>query len=349
MTVKVTKPAINVREELADLRKPTGIAGEAMLRAETPQEQFNLIGAGRRNWLINGDFQVSQRGDYSSATSAATGSYYLDRWTVSHGVAATIQQAADVPTGTPFSYSAKYVATASGTTDLNLLQKIEDVSVLKGQTVIISAWVKSNSPNCRILVFQGSSGGWNSATTAHSGGGEWEYLTLPVQISTSANEVRVYFCFRTELAAAVSIASGDFIQITGVQLEVGKVATPFEHRSYGEELALCQRYYYRQTQTAVDENIGIASAFDADDAYAIIRFPVTMRAAPEFGSSAASTMKLVGDNTSYTAATVNAFNLTPHTCSFQLRNSGITQGNSYLARFSSTVSSSNFIEFDAEL
>ncbi len=49
MTVRVNKPAINVREELADLRKPSGTAGEAMLRAETPQEQFNLIGAGRRN------------------------------------------------------------------------------------------------------------------------------------------------------------------------------------------------------------------------------------------------------------------------------------------------------------
>ena len=288
MTVRVNNPAINVREELADLRKPSGVAGEAMLRAETPQEQFNLIGAGRRNLIINGDFQVSQRGDYSSATSAATGSYYLDRWTVSHGVAATIQQAADVPTGTPFSYSAKYVATASGTTDLNLLQKIEDVSVLKGQTVIISAWVKSNSPNCRILVFQGSSGGWNSATTAHSGGGEWEYLTLPVQISTSANEVRVYFCFRTELAAAVSIASGDFIQITGVQLELGKVATPFEHRSYGEELALCQRYYYQTDSNSkyrFSMNTGTAVAAH----YATWPHPVTMRAEPTVSITATTT------------------------------------------------------------
>ena len=58
MTVRIEKPAINVREELANLRKPSGVAGEAMLRAETPQEQFNLIGAGRRNLIINGDMQV---------------------------------------------------------------------------------------------------------------------------------------------------------------------------------------------------------------------------------------------------------------------------------------------------
>ena len=57
MAVKFTKPEINVREKLAELDKPSGIAGEAMLRAETPQEQFNLIGAGRRNLLINGGFE----------------------------------------------------------------------------------------------------------------------------------------------------------------------------------------------------------------------------------------------------------------------------------------------------
>ena len=80
MTVNVSKPAINVREKLAELDKPTGIAGEAMLRAETPQEQFNLIGAGRRNLLINGDMQIAQRG--TSATITATGSSYdaLDRF-----------------------------------------------------------------------------------------------------------------------------------------------------------------------------------------------------------------------------------------------------------------------------
>ena len=53
MTVKISKPAINIRAELADLKKPTGLAGEAMLKAETPQEQFNLIGAGRKNLIIN--------------------------------------------------------------------------------------------------------------------------------------------------------------------------------------------------------------------------------------------------------------------------------------------------------
>ena len=70
MTVKVTKPSINVREELADLKKPSGTAGEAMLRAETPQEQFNLIGAGRKNLVINGAMEVAQRS--TSVTGSTT-------------------------------------------------------------------------------------------------------------------------------------------------------------------------------------------------------------------------------------------------------------------------------------
>ena len=61
MVVKVSKPELNLREKISELDKPSGIAGEAMLRAETPQEQQALIGAGRRNLIINGDFRVAQR------------------------------------------------------------------------------------------------------------------------------------------------------------------------------------------------------------------------------------------------------------------------------------------------
>ena len=62
MVVKVSKPEINVREKISELDKPSGIAGQAMLAAETPREQFNLIGAGRRNLIINGAMRIAQRG-----------------------------------------------------------------------------------------------------------------------------------------------------------------------------------------------------------------------------------------------------------------------------------------------
>jgi hypothetical protein len=57
------------------------------------------------------------------------------------------------------------------------------------------------------------------------------------QAQTSANRA---------VGCSGSVTTGDYWQITGIQLEVGDTATPFEHRSYGAELALCQRYYQKQ-------------------------------------------------------------------------------------------------------
>ena len=74
MVVKVSKPEINVREKISELDKPSGIAGQAMLAAETPQEQFNLIGAGRRNMIHNGAYASCQRG--KGATVITSNGYY---------------------------------------------------------------------------------------------------------------------------------------------------------------------------------------------------------------------------------------------------------------------------------
>jgi hypothetical protein len=78
--------------------------------------------------------------------------------------------------------------------------------------------------------------------------------------------------------------SNDFY-FTGVQLELGKVATPFEHRSYGEELALCQRYCWVQgrgtTGSSDNAYLGHGRAVSTSNAEVIIRNPVVMRGAPE--------------------------------------------------------------------
>jgi hypothetical protein len=69
-------------------------------------------------------------------------------------------------------------------------------------------------------------------------------------------------------------------QITGIQLEVGSVATEFEHRSYGEELALCQRYYYKHIDGSEGGFAGAGAYVTNTRLDIAVHFPVTMRAAP---------------------------------------------------------------------
>jgi len=241
MTVRIEKPAINVREELADLRKPTGVAGEAMLRAETPQEQFNLIGAGRRNLIINGDFQVSQRGDYTSSTSVTSGNYYVDRWAITtSGVTANmIHSLATLPNGAK-TKSIRVTATSSNTGYLELRQIVEDYLQISGQELMWSAWIRTNMASVGFR----HNGHTDFGDKVYNDG-QWHYITSRYTMDepSSGSGANTAFSIISYNNAPVSISSGDYFEVAQVQLELGKVATPFEHRSYGEELALCQRYY----------------------------------------------------------------------------------------------------------
>jgi len=80
----------------------------------------------------------------------------------------------------------------------------------------------------------------------------------------------------------VSQVVGSTFMVTGVQLELGTKATDFEHRSYGEELALCQRYFYRHATftNGVGRGIGNANRYTSPTAFGVVHFPVTMRTLP---------------------------------------------------------------------
>ena len=96
---------------------------------------------------------------------------------------------------------------------------------------------------------------------------------------TSANRVS------SSNVNALDSTSNDFL-LTGVQLEVGSVVTDFEHRSFGQELALCQRYYLTtRGGNNGNPNSDFAGFFGVPTAngaggYGIALFPVAMRATP---------------------------------------------------------------------
>jgi len=217
-----------------------------------------------RNLIINGGMTVSQRGDYTSATVSTNNQYYLDRWKLARtGVSGTI-------THTGSWQRLEATSSASGTYRARQAFEIQDISRFAGKTVTMSARVKSNSSNARILI---SADGWlsGSGNSVHSGNGQEETLTLtvtlPSSISTSST---ADVGFDGALSANVSIQSGDYVEFTEVQLEVGDTATPFEHRSFGDELARCQRYFERLGNNV--EAYAIVTSFSTSVTYGDFRF-----------------------------------------------------------------------------
>ena len=97
----------------------------------------------------------------------------------------------------------------------------------------------------------------------------------------------------TDMASTWLTAGASTFDITGVQLEVGSQATAFEHRSYGDDLALCQRYFYMHAFTsnhsssapADSSAVGIAVRYSQTSFFGAIFFPVQMRATPSFFKS----------------------------------------------------------------
>ena len=74
--------------------------------------------------------------------------------------------------------------------------------------------------------------------------------------------------------------NGATFYITGVQLEAGSVASPFERRDYGRELMMCQRYYWRTDPSVTSQYLSSYTYAGTGDYYVPLTFPVWMRASP---------------------------------------------------------------------
>ena len=288
MTVRVNKPAVNLREELADLRKPTGIAGEAMLRAETVQEQFQLIGAGRRNWIINGDFSVSQRGAFTTASTYTTGTYYVDRWKGGVSGSFTKQHKLNqtLPNG---QITNSFRVTSTGGAYASIQQYVEDYSVFSGQLATLSFWAKTNKSGCTASFYTVAN--QFDVVTDIVADDQWHYYKATALVPTGGTAMR------PEVWTGTGSSSGDYVEIAQVQLELGKVATPFEHaRSYGEELALCQRYFYNLKYTATYQPVKAPCwMITTTVMQGEFMHPVTMRTGPTLGNNGVGNFR-VNDN-----------------------------------------------------
>ena len=306
MTVRVSKPAFNLREKLSELDVPIGTHGSQLMKSSNTEETFNLVKAGRRNLLINGQMWINQRNGISSVTMphATGGTYQLDRWAINEATGGSVSVNMD---GDPQNYHqvqqferAMQIACASdnsslaSTENLHFFQNIEANNMCHlgwgtkhAKPVTLSFWVKTNCAGvynvglesrdtnrcCIRSFYQNGMHTWNKVVLHYSGCGDgtWNYGT--------GIGLRVRFCLASgtqyddgidgqwvhsdELTAGTQVnfmsSTNNRFMITGVQLEEGNSATPFEHRSYNEELALCQRYFAIYHPTS-QERIYIESA-----------------------------------------------------------------------------------------
>ena len=138
--------------------------------------------------------------------------------------------------------------------------------------------------------------------------------------------------------------------VTGVQIEVGSQATPFEHRSFGEELSLCQRYYYRmQNGSSGSYWVGHVTSYGGNNNMLMIYLPVCMRDNPTLGTSTtASHFQLWGNGTVENLASLptlrSSVALNPQVVAIDISHN-ITTGESRILR----MGSESHMEFASEL
>ena len=113
-----------------------------------------------------------------------------------------------------------------------------------------------------------------------------------------------YLTSRKDMASTWWTTNDATFELTGVQLEVGSVATDFEHRSFGQELALCQRYYQVLAEPAAD-NIICFGGYMATEWIGVVHFPQEMRIAPTLVvSNFANAFRIFGNAGSFNPPTL---------------------------------------------
>jgi hypothetical protein len=260
-----------------------------------------------KNLIINGAMQVAQRGSICPLlVTTGTPETTIDAneyFSVQHKIEAQNLQHIDSGTSSAKALTLSFWVRSSqtGTFAFSIYKGDQTARGISATYTISSA----NTWEYKTIAIPGDTGGGG---IDNDNGNGWNLYWLLAAGSdwTSTDSTSWINYVTTGLAyghtqnGVITTASATW-QITGVQLEVGSVATPFEHRSYGDELARCQRYYQ-----LFDSAAGEAYPTGGVGAYAIcgVNFIQTMRAAPTvtLGTAGTST-NTSGDNFSLTTPT----------------------------------------------
>jgi len=306
--------------------------------------------SGTRNRIINGDMRIDQRNAGASVTPTSDvytlDRWIAVRSQTSKF--SVQQNTADAPTTQGFTHCMKvtslsaYTVTSSDYFTIN--QSIEGLNIAdlawgtaSAKSVTLSFWVRSSLTGTFGGVFN-NSGATRSYpfTYTISAANTWEQKSITVTGDTSGtwlttNGAGIEIRFGLGVGSSQSGTAGSWsgstflgatgatsvvgtngatFYITGVQLEAGSVATPFERRSFGQELALCQRYYFKMlNDTGGTIYLSTLQAYNASAAFGkLIDLPVPMRATPTCVASGTFTPHNTtgGTTTAFSSTTIDA-------------------------------------------
>jgi hypothetical protein len=344
-----------------------------------------------RNKIINGAMVIDQRNAGASVT-ANDGTFAVDRFrfSMTQSSTGTGQRSSTAPAG----FNNSLLFTSSAATSVGAADQFAIVHPIEGfniadlgwgtaaaQTVTLSFWVRSsltgtfggalqnqaanrsypftytiNSADTfefkTIAVAGDTTGTWNTDNS----GGLRIFIGLGMGSNSSGTAGAWAAANYQSATGAVSVVATNeaTFYITGVQLEAGDTATPFEHRSFGQELALCQRYYYKIAPGAATRFLtGAGAASGATDASGMTGFfPVTMRTRPtalEQSGTAGDYSIGVPGLVNETANTVPVFSAFTTDYQFSVECTAASGLTAYAPVLLRTVNANAFLAWSAEL
>ena len=321
-----------------------------------------------KNKIINGDFGIWQRG--TSFTNPSDQSYTADRFLVNYngtGATRTISQqtfdysaspAADkLPiTGYPSTYFLRYAVSVagSGNTYNFINQRIEDVRTLAGQTVTVSFWGKAdssrsiNGPGWRQNFGSGGSGDVDTSSgSTFSFTTSWQRFTTTFAVPPIAGKTIGTSSYVNLFIASLPSNTTFTVDIWGVQVEAGSVATPFTTATgtLSGELAACQRYYWRAGGDSVYQPYAVGAAQSTTTAQFSVQNPVPMRIAPT--SIDFSTVAVTDTINAYSISAITFANAGRYASTVNTAASSLTTFRPYI--FVSNNSTSGYFGLSAEL
>ena len=277
-----------------------------------------------KNAIINGGMDIWQRGTSVALAASSTNIYTSDRWTTTtltnQAVTVSRQATSDTTNLPNIQYCLRYQRNSgqTGTGGLYIVQSLETANSIPfaGKAVTFSFYARAGanfSSASNILyanVYSGTGTDQNRLVAAYTGDATvatsnvtltttWQRFTLTGTVASTTTELAVSFGYSPTGTAGAN----DYFEVTGIQLELGSTATTFSRAggSIGGELALCQRYYWRQTGSAVFTSFGFGAASTTTAAQFGIKLPVTMRIVPNALDQQTAANYRLSDNVTGTA------------------------------------------------